>query len=106
MKSKLVWALVALNMLLLAGLVGQWLKPNTAEAQLPRPSDYILIPGMVQGSPAEVIYVIDQQNGWLSARTFGAGGFQDMRPIDLNRIFNERGGAPNPGRGNTRGGRG
>ncbi|HXE56079.1 MAG TPA: hypothetical protein VN541_23845 [Tepidisphaeraceae bacterium] len=96
MKSKAVWALVVLNVLLLAALVGQWLRPNTAIAQMPRPSDYILIPGHVQGSPAEVIYMIDTQNGLLSARTFNGQGFSDMTPIRLDRYFQggARGGQP------------
>jgi len=52
MRSKLVWALVALNVLLLTALVGQWLRPNAAVAQVAaRPSDYLVLPGTVQGSP-------------------------------------------------------
>lgn len=102
MRSKLVWALVALNVLLLTGLVGQWLRPNAAVAQAPaRPSDYIMLPGTVQGSPAELIYMIDTQNGLLSARYFDGQVFQDMAPIPLNRVFTQPGGP-----GGRRGGRG
>jgi hypothetical protein len=91
MKSKVVWALVALNVALSACFVAQWLRPNTATAQVaqaPRPSDYILIPGTVQGNPAQVVYMIDTQNGWLSARSFGGQSMVDMAPINLNRLFN------------------
>jgi hypothetical protein len=106
MRSRLVWALVALNAVLLACLLAQWLRPNAAMAQAaPRPSDYILIPGMVQGSSTQVVYMLDTQNGWLSARTLSAGKMVDMRPLNLNRIFSETTPANNttgthrPGRG-------
>lgn len=97
MKAKLAWALVALNVLLLAGLIGQWLRPNAAMAQANRPSDYILIPGNIQGSPAQPVYIIDTQNQLLSARTFNGRGFTDIRPIPLNRIFNAAAGQGGPG---------
>lgn len=98
MRSKVLWALVALNVCLLACLVGQWVGVTTASAQAaPRVSDYLLIPGSVQGSPSQVIYMIDEQNGWLSARTFDGRQMVDMAPLDLNRLFN-----PKPGRAAAR----
>jgi hypothetical protein len=92
MRSKVLWALVALNAVLFAFLIAQWLKPNAAmaQAQLARPSDYVLIPGMVQGNPAQIVYMIDTQNGWLSARSFSGTIMIDMPPIDLNRLFNQQ----------------
>jgi hypothetical protein len=92
MRSKALWALVALNAVLLAFLVAQWLKPNAAmaQAQLARPSDYVLIPGTVQGNPAQIVYMIDTQNGWLSARSFSGQLMIDMPPIDLNRLFSQQ----------------
>jgi len=107
MKSKLVWALVALNAVLCVSLVTQWLKPNAAVAQAAgRPSDYIIVPGAVQSSPSQVIYMVDTANAMLSARQFDGKQFVDMRPIDLRRVFNQTGGNPpggrNPGRGTTR----
>lgn len=102
MKSKLVWALVALNALLLATLVGQWFKPNAAVAQFApqqaRPSDYLIVPGSIQGTQNELLYIVDTQNGLLSARLFDGQTFQDMAPIQLNRIF----GNTNQGRGRGR----
>ena len=97
MRSKGLWALIALNAVLVACLIGQWLKPNTATAQAaPRPSDYMLIPGQVQGNPAQVIYMIDTQNGWLSARTFDGKRFADMRAINLTRILSDSPAAATP----------
>lgn len=102
MRSKAVWALVALNVCLLACLIGQWLRPNRAGAQVggpaARPSDYILIPGSIQASQAQLVYMIDTQNGLLSARTLLNGQFQDMPALDLNRIFNPKSATP-PRRG-------
>ena len=99
-RSKAVWALVALNVLLGAALVGQWVRPNMAHAQATaRPSDYILIPGTVQGMQQQVIYIVDTQNGLLSARTFDGRLFADMKPIDIKRFLSP---ASNPARRGTR----
>jgi hypothetical protein len=107
MRSKAVWALVALNACLLACLIGQWLRPNLANAQAAaggaaRVSDYILIPGSVQSSQAQVVYMIDTTNGLLSARTFTGQQMVDMPAIDLNRLFNPKNaaGTTNNRRGN------
>ena len=98
MKSKVLWALVALNVCLLACLVGQWVGVTTASAQpAAAVSDYLLIPGSVQGSPSQVIYMIDERSGILSARTFSGNQLVDMPPLDLNRFFN-----PPPARGGVR----
>jgi hypothetical protein len=89
MRSRLVWALVALNALLLATLVGQWLRPTAAVAQVPRASDYLMIPATIQASPTDVVYIIDEANGLLTARFFDGQAFQDMAPpIDLSRLMN------------------
>lgn len=98
MKSKLLWALVALNVCLLACMVGQWVGANTANAQAAaRPSDYLLIPGSVQGNQTQVVYMIDEGNGWLSARTYSGKQMIDMPPLDLNRLFNPKNTAPKRG---------
>jgi hypothetical protein len=90
-RSKIIWALVALNVCLVACLVGQWVGATTASAQAAaRVSDYLLIPGSVQGNQTQVIYMIDEQNGWLSARTFDGRQMIDMPPLDLNRLFNPK----------------
>lgn len=99
MRSRLVWALVALNAVLLMTLVGQWLRPTMAVAQVPRASDYLMIPGTIQASPTDLVYIIDEANGLLTARFFDGQQFQDMGPpIDLNRLMNTAG-AGRRGRG-------
>jgi hypothetical protein len=94
MRSKAVWALLALNLLLLASLLGQYVRPNAAYAQVPRPSDYVMIPGESVGANSGIVFIIDTQNGLLGARTYDGARIIDMvPPIDLNRIFNNGGGA-------------
>jgi hypothetical protein len=89
MKSKAVLALVILNGLLLAALVAQWCKPNLAYGQAaPRASDYIMIPGQIIGGNSSLVYIIDTQNGLLSARTYDGTQIQDKTPaIDLDRVL-------------------
>ena len=64
LRSTLVWALVALNALLLAALVGRWMKPSAAVAApvaagANRPGDYIIVPAEVVGGNGAIVYVID-----------------------------------------------
>ena len=96
MRFKPVWALVALNVLLLTTLTGQWLRPNAAvaQAQIPRPSDYLMLPGHVQGSPSDIVYIIDTQNGLLSARMYDGQAVVDMAPIPLAKYFQPAGNQP------------
>jgi hypothetical protein len=97
MKSTMIWALGALNVLLLAAFVGQVTRPNSAVAQAGgRPGDYIMLPGEVNGGSGAVVYIVDTSNAQLSAMTLdpNAKGLVAMPPIDLARVFNEnRGGA-------------
>jgi hypothetical protein len=100
MKSRVLWGLVGLNAVLLLVFAGRFVKPNTAEAQaqLRRPADYLMIPGDVQGSPTELVYVIDTTNGILGAMAYDDGSktIQMMPSINLNAFFNP---APKPGQG-------
>ena len=90
MRTKTVWALVAVNALLLASLIFHNGFVRSAGAQLTRggrPSEYIMIPGEVQGGNGGLIFIVDTRNGWLTARTLQNNKITDMPPIDLNRIF-------------------
>ena len=95
MKSKVLWALVALNVLLLAALLWPRMSP-TAQAQgaPARPGEYLLVPGQVTGGNSEVIYILDETNRMLTARVYdtNAKGFSDMAPISLDRFFQAGGG--------------
>jgi hypothetical protein len=91
LRSTLVWALVALNVLLMAALVGRWMKPATAMAQAAGPSDYIIVPAEVVGGNGAIVFIVDTRRGQLSAMGLENNRLASMAPIDLNRVF-ERGG--------------
>ena len=91
MKSRIVWSLVALNVLLAAVLVARWMKPQTAMAQAAaRPGDYIMVPAEVVGGSSTLIFVVDTSNNQLSGIAFDQNQLQALPPIDLTRVFNER----------------
>ena len=95
LKSKPVWALVALNALLLAVLVGRWMKPAAAVAAqaAPRAGDYLIVPAEVVGGNGAIVYIVDTTKGQLSAMGLENNRLASMAPIDLNRVFDARGGA-------------
>lgn len=89
MKNLLLWALVALNALLLASFVGRLMPEKTAVAQ-PRMAvgSYLAVPGEVVGGGAgEVVYVFDTRNYVLTALQFGPRGLDVMAPLDLRQHF-------------------
>jgi hypothetical protein len=102
LRSTLVWALVALNALLLAALVGRWMKPSAAIAAQAaaggnRPGDYIIVPAQVIGGNGAILYVVDTTRGQLSAMGLENNKLASMAPVDLNRVFDARGGARRAG---------
>lgn len=90
MKNKMIWALGALNVLLLLGLVTRLTAPAQAQAQ--RPSDYLMLPGEVVGGNNAVIWVIDSRNQQLSGISIDQNGknLDMMPPLDLRRVFESR----------------
>jgi hypothetical protein len=103
LRSTLVWALVALNVLLMAALVGRWMKPSAAMAApaaagANRPGDYIIVPAEVIGGNGAIVYVIDTTRGQLSAMGLENNRLASMAPVDLNRVFDARAGAGNRAR--------
>ena len=90
MKSKVVYGLVLLNVLLLMSFLARLGRDNTAQAQAPaRPGDYIMIPGEVTGGNSGVVYVVDTTHGLLSAITYNETGkkLETMPKLDLGAIF-------------------
>jgi hypothetical protein len=89
MRSKTLWALIGLNVLLLIVFVSRVSSPNQAMAQPARISDYVLIPGEVPGGTNSVVYVIDTANGLLSAMVVDESRqeLSVMDPIDLRRVY-------------------
>ena len=104
MKSRLVWALVALNVVLAATLVARWMKPQTAMAQQARPGDYIMVPAEVVGGSSALVFVVDTSNNQLSGLAYDQNDLVALPPIDLTRVFNERavGGGAGAGRNGAR----
>jgi hypothetical protein len=94
MKTKVLWALVALNVLLLAGLLSP-LGHSTAKAQVgnvaQRGDHFLIISGEVNGAPSALLYLVDENTNELSARLYvdnpRGGTFNDMQPLDLARVF-------------------
>jgi len=103
MKRRILWALVALNVLLVVTLAARLTGEGTALGQaaggagVRRPADYIMIPGEVNGGSSAVVYMIDTSNGLLGAMTYDDSNraLNTMPPIDLSRVF-EVGGGPAP----------
>jgi len=117
MKSTLLWALVALNAVLLLSFLDRVSKDNTAAAQpaggngaanMPggsrRPGDYLMIPGEVTGGPTGLVYIIDTSNGLLGAMTYDDSSQKlfAMPFIDLQKQFDAASRAAEPNRGRAR----
>jgi len=97
MKNVLLWTLIVANALLLLSFADQLVHQNAARAQLGgirRPGDYVMISGLVNGSTAGLVYVVDTVNAQLTAITYGQSGpsskIESMPPIDLNAVFAEQ----------------
>jgi hypothetical protein len=89
MKSTAVWALGALNILLLVLLVARTTGENAAFAQVGRPGDYLMIPGTVIGGNNAVVYVLDQTSHQLTAMSYDDSmkRMDTMPPINVDRAL-------------------
>lgn len=89
MKSTMIWALGALNVLLLVLLVAHTSGESTAIAQVGRPGDYLMIPGTVIGGNNAVVYVLDQTSHQLTAMSYddSAKRMDTMTPINIDRAM-------------------
>ena len=110
MKSTILWALVALNALLLVCFIGRMTRDSAAFAQAagakndkdarPRmPGDFVMISGQVTGNLAGVVYIVDTTNGYLGGMTYDdtRGELSVMPRIDLARAFEGARGVRNAG---------
>lgn len=92
MKSTMLWALVALNVVLALSLFNRFTPDNTAMAQgARRPGEFAMIPGEVTGGSAGVVYILDTTNGFLTAATYdtaqGGGKLVSQAQINVTEIF-------------------
>ena len=95
MKSSVLWALIGLNAVLLLMFAGGFNRTNSAKAQFRRPSDYVLIPGEVNGGSTALVYIIDATNGKLGAMAYDDSKPEsyDGRLDDYNRQVTLQGGS-------------
>jgi hypothetical protein len=92
MKSTVLWALIALNAVLLLSFVARIARQSAAVAQpLParRPGDYLMIPATVNGAANGIVVVVDEANNLLGAVSYDDSNnrFDIMPKIDLFPIF-------------------
>jgi hypothetical protein len=93
MKSTILWALVVLNVTLLASFVWRLLPEKTAIAQQApaRAGDLLVLPVEVNGATQGIVVMVDQTNGTLGALSYdeasGKPGF--MPPVNLRAIFEQ-----------------
>ena len=108
MKRTLLWALVAINALLLAALLLPYMKGNTAMAQRAgggRRPEVMMIPGQAVGSGNnDIVYLIDTSNRQLAAVALNqrGTGLDVLPPQDLERVFGERMAPAGPNKGGNK----
>src|SRR5688572_22516436 len=91
-RSKLLWGLVALNVFLvivLAFKLGIADRPAHAEMNALAAGDYIMAPARITGFNNGVIFVLDTNNGVLSAFSYDSNRkeLNAMDPMPLGRLF-------------------
>ena len=96
MKSTMLWALIALNVLLCVTFLSRFTPGNVAVAAqnaggTRRPGEYAMIPGEITGGTAGVVYMVDTTNGLLTAasydQTAGGGKLVSQAQINLTELF-------------------
>src|SRR6185436_2397556 len=101
MRSTLLWALAALNVLLLTLFVARMTSDNAAFGQARssgRPGDYLMIPGEVTGGSSQVVYVVESTSGVLGAISYDDSHkrLDAMIPVDLAGMTERSGGVVTP----------
>jgi hypothetical protein len=95
MKTTAIWALVALNALLLAGLAYKHLPDNYANAQARgRPGDYLMVPVDFNGAKSGVVVIVDAATNEMSALmaddNLNRPSIIAQQPIKLQEVFDGR----------------
>ena len=90
-KTAVVAGLVVANAALGLSLLGRHVEANTAEAQVGRPSEYIMIPAELTSLNQDIVYIVDQDNGNTTAVAFQQNNkaMEFIAPVPLSRFFNE-----------------
>jgi hypothetical protein len=89
MKSRVLWGLVGLNVVLLCWTC---VRPHSIFAQARRPDEYLMVPGVAQGAPSELVYVVDATTGQLGSVYFddNARQLKPGVPVNMNNVFNNK----------------
>ena len=102
-RRQILWALAALNAVLLVALSWRLGGENVAHANRPARGEYIMVPARISGANNGVIYMIDTRNGLLTGFSYdnNKNDFLTLQPINLQRVM-EGGGAIQPNRNQPR----
>ena len=94
LKTVVLAALAVVNGAMGLNLVSGMIADNTAEAQVARPSEYMMIPSRVSNLSGELLYVLDTQSGDIVAVAYDqtSRSMQTTAKIRLGQAFNQRGG--------------
>jgi hypothetical protein len=92
MKTTVIWALVALNAMLLGVLAWRYMPENQAYAQARRPGDYLMMPVDFQGARTGIVAVLDTTNNELAAIATDDANMKNarisaQRSIKLTELF-------------------
>jgi len=99
MKSAMIWAMIIVNAVLGGMLLGRFVRPNVAEAQVaPRPGDYNLIPVDFTGMRTGTIAVIDNVTGMMTiiATDEGTRRIEGAQKLNLSQLFERAAGRSVP----------
>lgn len=98
-RRQILWALAALNAVLLVALSWKLGVENVAHAQRAARGEYIMVPARVTGANNGIIYMIDTRNQLLSGFSYdnNKNEFVTLQPISLARML-EGGGPIQPNR--------
>jgi hypothetical protein len=99
-RKQILWALAALNAVLLVALSWRLGGENVAHAQRAARGEYIMVPARLTGANNGVIYMIDTRNGLLAGFAYdnNKNDFITFQPINLQRFMEAGGGAIQPNR--------
>ncbi|MGE5612340.1 MAG: hypothetical protein ACM359_24040 [Bacillota bacterium] len=89
-RSKVLWALALLNVVLVVVLMIQLGGENVARAQEARPrGEFVLIPADIPGVNNGVIYMLDTRNGVLGGWIYEQNQRRlvPIPPIDVARLY-------------------
>jgi hypothetical protein len=95
LKSTALWALVALNLLLVGVLVMRHAPENRAQAMQVNAGDILAVPGHLNGFPNGVVFLLDNTSGAVTAISYDQPTNSMTwlpQPVDIRKLANAAGG--------------